>query len=320
MRAQQTMTATEWVMLAALSVVWGGSFFFFKILVGELPVLTIVMVRVAAAAILLLAIVYVTGKSMPSSREVWVAFAVMGVFNNIVPFGLIIWGESQIQSGLASILNATSPLFSVVLAHFLTREERITPNRIAGVLIGLAGLAVLIGPKALGGLNLTSLAQLAVIAAAISYAWVAIYARRFKVLGISPLVTATGQLVASAIVVTPLALWIDHPWTLAHAPSAAAWLAMAGLVILSTVLAYIVYFRILASAGATNALLVTFLVPVSALLLGSAFLKERFALTDFVGLLLIGCGLAAIDGRILRAAKQRFAQGGRHRTRTPSGR
>jgi drug/metabolite transporter (DMT)-like permease len=258
------------------------------------------MVRVVAAAVMLLAIVYVTGKSMPSSREVWVAFAVMGVFNNIIPFSLIIWGESQIQSGLASILNATSPLFSVVLAHFLTREERITPNRIAGVLIGLAGMAVLIGPSALGGLNLTSLAQLAVIAAAISYAWVAIYARRFKVLGIPPLVTATGQIVASAVIVTPLALWIDHPWTLAHAPSSGAWLAMAGLVVLSTVLAYIVYFRILASAGATNALLVTLLVPVSALLLGGLFLKERLSVGDGIGMLLIFMGLAVMDGRILR--------------------
>jgi len=292
------MIATEWFMLIALSVVWGGSVFFFKILVAEFPVFTIVMVRVTGAAVLLVAIVYLTRKRMPTSRETWVAFAVTGVFNNIVPFSLIIWGESQIQSGLAAILNATSPLFSVVLAHFWTRQERLTPNRVSGVLIGLAGVGVLMGTKALAGVNLSSLAQLAVIVAAISYSWVAIYARRFKMLAVPPLVTAAGQTVAAAVLITPLALWIDHPWTITHTPSLAAWGAMAGLIILSTVLAYIVYFRILASAGATNALLVTFLVPVSALVLGASILKERISFNDVLGLLLIFVGLAVMDGRL----------------------
>jgi len=294
------MTATEWIMLLALSIVWGGSFFFFKILVAELPVLTIVMVRVTAAAILLVGIVYLSGQRMPRSRQTWIAFGMMGIFNNVLPFSLIIWGKTHIQSGLAAILNATSPLFSVVLAHLWTREERLTPNRVSGVLIGLVGVVVLMGTKALAGLNLTSLAQLAVIVAAISYAWSAIYARRFRAFGIPPLPMAAGQTVIAAVLATPLALLIDRPWAFSHTPSLSAWGALAGLIVLSTVLAYIVYFRILASAGATNALLVTFLSPVSALVLGALILKERLVLNDVLGMLLIFAGLAVMDGRLFR--------------------
>ena len=287
-------------MLLALSIVWGGSFFFFKILVAELPVLTIVMVRVTAAAILLVGIVYLSGQRMPRSRQAWIAFGMMGVFNNVLPFSLIIWGEMHIQSGLAAILNATSPLFSVVLAHLWTRQERLTPNRVAGVLVGLVGVGVLMGAKALAGLNLTSLAQLAVIVAAISYAWSAIYARRFRALGIPPLPMAAGQTVMAAVLAAPLALLIDRPWTFSHTPSLSAWGALAGLIVLSTVLAYIVYFRILASAGATNALLVTFLSPVSALVQGALILKEHILLNDVLGMFLIFTGLAVMDGRLFR--------------------
>jgi drug/metabolite transporter (DMT)-like permease len=299
MRAH-AMSTGDWISLIVLSVVWGGSFFFFKILVAELPVLTIVMLRVVGAAIILLAIVYLTRGSMPSSPTIWASFAIMGIFNNLIPFSLIIWSESHIQSGLASILNATTPLFSVLLAHVLTKDEPLTLNRILGVLIGVVGVAALMGPSALTGLNLTSLAQLACIAASISYAWVAIYGRRFRGLGIPPLVTATGQTVASAIIITPFALWLNRPWTPVHAPSLGVWGAMIGLIVLSTVFAYVLYFRILVSAGATNVVLVTFLTPVSALLLGRFILQERLSSAALIGMLLIFGGLAAIDGRLFR--------------------
>jgi len=252
-------------------------------------------------------IVYMTGQRMPWSGQMWIAFGMMGIFNNVLPFSLIIWGETQIQSGLAAILNATSPLFSVVLAHLWTRQERLTPNRVSGVLIGLVGVGVLMGPKVLAGLNLTSLAQLAVIVASISYAWSAIYARRFRALGVPPLTVAAGQTVTAAVLATPLALVIDRPWSFSHAPSLPAWGALAGLIVLSTVLAYIVYFRILASAGATNALLVTFLSPVSALVLGALILKERVLLVDVIGMLLIFMGLAVMDGRLFRMFRPRVA-------------
>ena len=303
MHAQRVMSLSDWITLVGLSVLWGGSYFFFKMLIAELPALTIVLTRVGAAALILLVILYLTRGSLPSSPRIWVAFGVMGIFNNVVPFGLIIWGESQISSGLASILVATTPLFSVLLAHVLTKNERLTPNRVAGVCIGLAGVAVLMGPNALAGLNLTSLAQLAMIGAAISYAWSAIFGQEFTALGVAPLTVATGQTIGAAVVSLPLALLVDRPWTLAHAPSVTAWCALGGLVVLSTVVAYILYFRLLASAAATNSLLVTFLIPVSALLLGSLILKERLSALDLIGMLLIFAGLAAIDGRLLRALR-----------------
>ncbi|MBV8163297.1 MAG: DMT family transporter [Candidatus Eremiobacteraeota bacterium] len=301
---QQHMTSADWLSLIVLSMFWGGSYFFFKILVAEVPVFTIVAVRVVGAALILVAIVYLRGGSLPSSPAIWGAFAVVGIFNNIVPFCLIIWSESQISSGLAAILNATTPVFSVLLSHFLVEHQRLNAHRIAGVLIGLAGVCVLMGPSALLGLNLKSIAQLACIVAALSYAWVAIYARRFKALGVSPLVTATGQVIMSGAIITPVALLASRFQPFHQAPSAAVLASFAGLILLSTVFAYILYFKVLSSAGATNALLVTFLTPVSALLLGALVLGERLVTSDIVGTVLIFIGLAAIDGRALNLLRR----------------
>jgi drug/metabolite transporter (DMT)-like permease len=220
----------------------------------------------------------------------------MGALNNLIPFSLIFWGQTAITGGLASILNATTPLFAVVLAHWLTRDERITGGRLVGLALGIGGVAVLIGPEALQGVGLHLLAQIAVLGAALSYAFAGIYGRRFK--GQSPLVTAAGQVSATTVMVLPVALALDQPWT-GPSPGLATWAAIIGLALLSTALAYILYFRILASAGATNLLLVTFLIPVSALLLGAAVLGERIDLEQVLGMILIGLGLAAIDGRPL---------------------
>ncbi len=307
-RANATMTSREWLLLIALSMIWGASYFFFKILDAQLSPLTTVMARVVFSTLILLAIVVLSGKSMPASPGVWGAFAIMGLLNNVIPFTLIIWSELRISSGLASILNATTPLFAVVLAHFLTRDERLSANKVVGVIVGLFGVVVLIGLGALRTFNLTNVAQLACIGAALSYAGAGIYGRRFKTLGIAPLVAATGQFAASAVIVTPLALTLDRPWRLPP-PSAETWLALAGLVVLSTVIAYIMYFQILASAGATNVLLVTLLIPVSALILGTLLLKEPLVPRDLVGMLLIGCGLLAIDGRVVSWAQGALYQG-----------
>jgi drug/metabolite transporter (DMT)-like permease len=301
------MSSADWLSLIVLSIVWGGSYFFFKVLVAEVPVVTIVAVRVAGAAVILVAIVYLRRGSLPSSPAIWGAFAVMGIFNNIIPFCLIIWSESQISSGLAAILNATTPLFSVLLSHFLVEDQRLNAHRIAGVLIGLAGVCVLMGPSALLGLNLRNVGQLACIAAALSYAWVAIYARRFRALGVSPLVTATGQVITSAVIIVPVALLASHLHPFRESPSAAALASFAGLVVLSTVFAYILYFRILSTAGATNALLVTFLTPISALILGALVLGERLVISDIAGMFLIFIGLAAIDGRALNLLRKQSA-------------
>lgn len=291
------MGALEWVLLIALSIIWGGSFLFVGIAVSALPTFTIVLLRVAIAAAALHLILRAWRIPLPVDAPTWGAFFVMGLLNNVVPFSLIAWGMTHIASGLASILNATTPLFTVLLAHALTGDERLTRARLAGVLIGLAGVVVLIGPEALRGLGGDVLAQIAVLGAACSYGFAGIFGRRFKRMGIPPLATATGQVTASSILLLPLTLFVDRPWTLAM-PDVTVWAAIVGLALLSTALAYALFFRILAGAGAVNLSLVTFLIPVSAILMGIAVLGETLHATDFLGMALIGCGLVAIDGRL----------------------
>lgn len=290
------LSRTDWILLLALSGLWGGSFFFYKVLVGALPPVTIVLGRVALAAPPLALVITLRGEAWPRSKAVWLAFAGMGVLNNVIPFTLIVWGETRISSGLASILNATTPLFGVLVAHALTTTEKLTWRRGAGVLVGFAGVIVLIGPDAFSDLGgETLIGGAACLLAAVSYAFAGIYGRRFR--GIPPLAVATGQLTTSAIIMTPLAFAIDRPWTLAN-PGLGAWAALLALAFFSTAMAYILYFRLLATAGATNLLLVTFLLPISALLLGTLALGEVIAPNALVGMVLIAGGLAPIDGRL----------------------
>lgn len=299
MSVQKQMNATEWAMLVALSLLWGGSFFFVGIAVKELPPVTIVTLRVSLAAIALLIVCRIMGLQLPRQWAVWRAFSGMGLLNNIIPFCLIVWGQTHIASGLASVLNATTPLFTVIVAHFLTADEKMTGNKLAGVLVGFAGVATMIGPAALAGATSGLVGQIAVLGAAISYAFASIFGRRFKAMGVPPLMTATGQISSSTLMLIPLALLIDKPWTLAM-PGLETWGALVGIALLSTALAYLIFFRILATAGATNLALVTFLIPVSAILLGSMFLGERLEPKHFAGMAMIAAGLAAIDGRLLR--------------------
>ena len=282
------------MLLLGLSVLWGGSFFFNAVALADLPTLTVVFARVAIAAAALWIVLASSGRAVFAHLSLWPAFLIMGTLNNVVPFTLIVWGQTRIGSGLASILNATTPLFTVVLAHWLTCDERLSAARLAGVLAGLAGVAVMIGADALAELGLEVAAQLAVLAAALSYACAAIFGRRFR--STPPMVTAAGQLSASTLLLLPLVWAIDHPASLAP-PSMTTWGAIVGLGLLSTALAYVIYFRILATAGATNLLLVTFLIPVSAVLLGSGILGEVLEPRQALGMALIGVGLAAIDGR-----------------------
>jgi drug/metabolite transporter (DMT)-like permease len=302
MTTRPTMGPREWLLLVVLSLLWGGSFFFAEVALAELPPMTVVLARIGLAALALNLLVLANGRRLPRSPRLWGAFLVMGALNNLLPFSLIVWGQTQIASGLAAILNATTPLFTVVLAHVLTRDERLTPARLAGVAAGLAGVVLMIGPAALGGAGAGLLAQLACLAAALCYALAGIFGRRFR--GQPPLITATGQVSAGALMVLPLALLADQPWTL-PAPGAMTFAALAGLALLSTALAYVIYFRILAAAGATNLLLVTFLIPISALLLGTWLLHEMVMPRQLAGMALIGLGLAAIDGRPLALLARR---------------
>lgn len=283
MPASPRLAAQDWALLLALSLLWGASYFFSKIAVGTLPPLTVVGARVMLAAATLLCVCRIAGVTMPLGR--WRDFLGMGAINNVVPFALIFWAQTEIASGLASILNATTPLITAVLAHVLTRDEKLTPLKIIGIGLGIAGVAVLVGIEALDGLGSSLLPQAACIGAATSYAFAGILARR-RLKGVPPLAAAAGQLSASSLMALPLLLLVDRPWTL-PLPDAGVVAALLGLALLSTALGYAIYFRILGRAGATN------------ILLGALFLGERLEAHQLLGFAAIALGLAAIDGRPL---------------------
>lgn len=299
---QKTMGASDWALLIILSVVWGGSFLFVGVAVKELPPLTIVALRVVMAAIALRLVLAVLRMPMPRGRQAWAAFLGMGILNNAIPFSLIVWGQSHIASGLASILNATTPLFTVIVAHYLTADERLTGQRLVGVVVGFVGVAVMIGAAAFSAHDVSVPAQLAVLGAALSYAFAGVFGRRFRTMGIPPLATATGQVCASSVLLLPIALAVDRPWSLPM-PSTGAVLSLAGLALVSTAFAYILFFRLLARAGATNVGLVTFLIPISAILFGIVILGEKLEMRHVAGMALIGAGLVLIDGRLASALR-----------------
>jgi drug/metabolite transporter (DMT)-like permease len=294
---QPNMGPSDWAALMALSVLWGGTFLFAALAVREIPPFTLVFGRVVIAAAALLIVLRAQGIAFPGEGPGWRAYFGMGLLNNAVPFSLIFLGQTQIAAGLASILNATTPLFTVLVLHFFG-TERATALKIVGVVIGAAGVALLVGPDALDGIALNVVAQLAVLGAAISYAFALLWGRRF-LLGVPPVKGAAGQLVASSVLMLPLALVVDRPWMLAP-PSAVAIAALVAMALLSTALAYLLYFRLIIRAGGVNASLVTLLIPASAILLGALVLGERLDLLDAVGLALIVAALIVIDGRLVR--------------------
>ncbi len=287
------LTAQDWALLLALSLLWGASYFFSKVAVAALPPLTVVGARVFIAAATLLLVCRIAGVVLPIAR--WRDFLGMGVLNNVVPFALIFWAQTEIASGLASILNATTPLFTALLAHALTQDERLTTAKVVGVGLGIGGVAVLVGIEVLEGLGASILPELACLAAAVFYACAGIFARR-RLRGVPPLASAAGQLTASSVVALPIALLVDRPWLL-PLPDVSIIGAVLGLALLSTALGYAIYFRILARAGATNILLVTLLMPPSTILLGALILGERLDPHHLAGFAAIALGLAAIDGR-----------------------
>ena len=297
------MGIKEWAMLIILSILWGGSFFFIELAVTELPPFTIVWVRVMLAALALWIFVITSGLTIPVTGKVWRAFLIMGLLNNVIPFSLIVWGQTHISSGLASILNATTPLFTVIVASLFLADERPTPLKLVGVFIGFIGTVVMIGPSALQGLGAHTLGQLAILGAALSYGFATVFGRRFKAMNVDPVIIAAAQVTISAIVLAPLAILFEKPFSLPF-PTAKTMTAVITLAILSTSVAYILYFRLLASAGATNSALVTFLVPVSAIFLGILVLGESLEWIHLVGMGLIAIGLSAIDGRLWRFLAQ----------------
>ena len=300
----KSMSAYEWFLLSILAILWGGSFFFAELAIPSIPPFTIVAARVSLAALTLIVFCIVAKLQVKFTAEILFAFVGMGLLNNVIPFSLIVWGQTQIASSLASILNATTPLFTLVVAHFLTADEKMNVKKLVGVLVGFAGVVIMISPQLVGQINGTIIGQLFVLAATLSYAFSGVFGRRFKNLGVNPIVTATGQLVMSSFILIPIALVIDLPWQLAT-PDIKVFLAIGGLAILSTSLAYVIFFEILQRAGASNLLLVTFLIPVTAILLGVLVLNESLFGEQIAGMVVLAVGLLIIDGRVLKLLRLR---------------
>jgi len=295
--AAQEMNALLWGQLLLLGLIWGGSFFFGAIAVKEIPPLVLVLLRVGIAAIALQLYLAARGPSFRLALPYLWPFFALAILNNIIPFSLMFAGQTAIGSGLASVLNATTPVWTLILAGYVFRSETPSWNKLAGVLLGLAGVAVMIGPGLTAGLGGPVWAKFALLGTALSYAFASIYAKRFSAL--PPVVVATGQLTASTLIMIPvIAIW-GGASTVFDA-SGSTWAAVLALALLTTAFAYILYFNLIAHAGASNASLVTLIVPVSAILLGVLFLNEHLELFEIGGMTLIALALIAIDGRLFR--------------------
>lgn len=287
------MRPIEWLMLVLLSIVWGGSFFFSELALTSFHPFTTVFLRVLGAAGVMVAVVYLSGHRLPTTLRAWRPILVLGIINNVIPFCLITWGQTRIDSGTAAILNGTVTIFLVILAHWMTPDEKLTKAKAAGVLVGFGGVYLMMVETVSGGLGGQGLGRAAVLLASLSYALAGIYGKRFKD---TPLVvTVAGMLSCSCALMLPLALMIDPPWP-SEITAEAVW-GVVGQALGSTAIAYLLYFRILATAGATNAALCTFLIPISAVLLGVGLLDEVIGFNQYAGMVLIFSGLGFIDGR-----------------------
>ena len=302
--APAPMTAAVWTQLLILGAIWGGSFFFARIAVMEIPPITLVLLRVGIAAVALHLWLAATGQSFAPALRMAGPLFLLSLANNVIPFSLIFMGQTELGAGLASVLNATTPFWTALVASAFLADERLTANKMAGVLVGIAGTAMTVGPGLLAGLGGPAWAKLFLVGASLSYAFAFILAKRIT--GLAPQLVATGQLTASTLVMLPVAILVDGGQGLASA-SAASWSAVFGLALLATAVAYILYFRIVAAAGASNASLVTLIVPASAILLGAVFLGERLEAFELAGLALIACGLLVIDGRVFRRRRRNGA-------------
>ena len=284
------------LMLLALAAVWGGSFFFAEIALQEVPPLTVTLFRVFLAVPVLLFVVLWRGVSIPVSLRTWGAYLVMGALNNAIPFSLIFWGQTTIDSSLASILNGTTAVFGAVVAGLLLADEPLLPRKIAGAVMGVLGVSVIMGFDALTQLDAKNLAQLAVLGAALSYAFASVWGK-ITLAGNAPEMNALGMLTGSTVLMIPIAIWSDGLPVLNL--SAGVWVSIFSLSILSTAVAYLLYFAILVRAGSANLMLVTLLIPPFAIGLGVAFLGERLGPEAWAGFALIALGLVITDGRTL---------------------
>jgi drug/metabolite transporter (DMT)-like permease len=297
------MSAGEWGQLLLLGFLWGGSFFFARIAVAEIPPLALVLYRVSISTLVLHLWLRMRRISFSPALARPGSFLCLALLNNVIPFSLIFTGQREIGAGLASVLYATTPLWTILVANLLTSDEKLSTNKLVGVGLGIAGAGVMIGPGLLSDLAGPAWAKLAVVGAALSYAFAVVYAKRFR--DIKPSVVATGQLTASTVLMVPIVFLLYRPGDIVTS-SVAVWAAVCVLAVFTTALAFILYFNIIASAGATNASLVTLLVPASAIMLGAVFLGERLEPFEFVGMALILSSLLIIDGRLFQPAYHRW--------------
>ena len=302
------MKPRDFGVLFLLGSIWGASYLFIKVAVQVFPPLTLVTLRVVMAALTSLLILRLRGIALPRSRAMWGTFLVMGLFNGAVPYSLITWGEQRIDSGLTAILIATSPIFTAIIAHFALHDERMTLTKIVGILLGFAGVAVLIGPDAFAGAGQNLAGDLAVVLASASYGATIVYARK-HLRGVAPMAASAGQMVMASAAILPIALIVDRPWQLTLPETGTVVTAVASLVMLAVVgtsLAYLLYYWLIREVGATNASLVTYISPFTSIVWGTLLLGERLKLADFVGFGLILTGLAVINGYVRQIAR-RFA-------------
>jgi len=297
--APLAMSRADWSIFATLALMWGCAFLFIELALDGFAPITLVFLRIALAALVMIVVLAVARRPLPRDPRLWGAFAWLGLLNLALPFVLVTWSQTHISAGLASILNATTPLWGVFVAHLMTADEKATPLKIAGAVLGISGVGVMIGGDALAGIGDDLLAQLACLLATLCYALAGVYGRRFAGWGVGALEISAGQLITAALMLAPFALLIDRPW-LAPPPSLLAVAALVALALVSTTLAYILYFRLIASAGATNALAITFAIPLVTILLGLAILGEALEVKHLLGMALILAGLLAIDGRLFR--------------------
>lgn len=290
--------AVEWGLIALQSMLWGSSYFFIEVAQPELPALTLAALRTIPAAAALFLIVLPLGYRLPATLAEWRLFIAFSAFNTVLPFLLIVWGQARATGGMAAILNATAPLFGIVLAHLLTHDEKLSWSKVAGVLVGVAGVGILVGWDVVAGSSADLMARLALLAAPFCYVLANIYVRR-RLGRYPPFVIAVMQMVGAMFVTFPLALAVDRPWTLA-APSLAALGAIVGMGVLGSAFASLCHFTVLQRAGATNASLVTLIMPLTPILLGGVFLGEQLSGRDVAGALVIAAALVIIDGRVLR--------------------
>lgn len=298
------MSRKSWALLILLSLIWGSSFIANEIALTHFAPFTVVAFRVSGGALALMPVLFILRQKLPRGLPVWGLLLFIGAFNNALPFSLIVWGQQHIDAGLASVINATTPIMTVVIAHFLTHDEKMNRRKLVGIAMGFLGIMVLFNPGVLSFSGMAFWGQLALIGASLAYAVGVIMLRKLAAMGVTPVQGAIGQLLASSIIMLPVALISDQFYTLPFPPRDVV-LSVIVLTVFCSALAYLIYFTLTREAGATNASLVTVTIPPFTIVMGVALLGESFSLNDGIGMVMITLGLMIKNGYIQLPGKRK---------------